>query len=117
MDNQNLNYQNVNNGEQNSYSAQYSQDPLLSQPVMPQKKKISKGETIVSVIISVVVWRLFGLIGAAICYGGYAAVRAITRSTKLQTGAKIALGVLVGLAFVVLLVVYIVVVAVVYANM
>lgn len=124
MDNTNLNYQspdetvNMNDAAQDPLSQPMAgQDPLLTQPAMPQKKKISTGETIAATVGTVVLFKLFGLIGAAICFGGYAAIRAITKSAKLSTGAKVGLSILLGFVFVGLLVGYLVLSVLLVASM
>lgn len=82
------------------------QDPIAaSTGGEPAKKKVS-GSTIAATVVSVIVFYLFGIIGGLICYGGYWAVRAIAKS-KMPLAARIILGILVGLIFFVLLIVFI----------
>lgn len=95
--------------------AENYQDPIATTEGEPEKKKMG-GSTIAATIISIALIKLVGLIGALICYGGYWAVRAIAKS-KMSLGARIALGILVGVAFLVLLVVFILFSAVLVSGM
>ncbi len=81
------------------------QDPIANAEGKPAKKKTT-GTTIAATVVSVIVFILFGAIGGLICYGGYWAVLAIAKS-KMPTGAKVVLATLVGLAFLILLFVFI----------
>lgn len=91
--------ENLNN--QQGQTDAYYYDPLTAQTGQPVKKKTG-GMTIAATAVSVIVFFLFGAIGGLICYGGYWAVLGIAKS-KLPTAAKVILGVVVGLAFVILL--------------
>lgn len=82
------------------------QDPLETANGKPEKKKVG-GSTIAATIISVVLIRLFGILGGLICYGGYWAVYGIAKS-KLPLAARIILCILVAFLFVVLLFAFIV---------
>ena len=82
------------------------QDPLQNAGKEPEKKKMG-GSDWVATILAVVLVRLVGVVGALICFGGYWAVRAIVKS-KMAVGAKVVLGILVGLAFVLLMIVFII---------
>lgn len=93
--------ENLNN-QQGEQSDAYYYDPLTAQTGKPVKNKAGGGLTIAATAVSVIVFFLFGAIGGLICYGGYWAVLAIAKS-KLPTTAKVILGVVVGLAFVILL--------------
>lgn len=90
------------------------QDPIVTSEGKPAKKKMG-GSTIAATIVSVVVFFLFGIIGGLICYGGYWAVYAIAKS-KMPLAAKIILGIIVGLVFVVLLFIFIVFAAALRAS-
>ena len=103
MNEEKMNEGNVNT-QQDPTNAYYY-DPLTAQGGKPVKSK-SRGATIVATIVAAIVFFMFGAIGGLICYGGYWAVLAIAKS-KLPTAAKVILGVVVGLAFVILLVVFI----------
>lgn len=97
MDQENmLNQQN----EQGTY-----QDPLATTGGEPAKKKIS-GSSIGAVVGTVVMMRLFGLIGALICFGGFCAVRAVIKS-KMAVAAKVVISVLLVLVFLGLLIFFI----------
>lgn len=80
-------------------------DPIATQNGGTAKKKISGGD-IAATIVSVALIRIFGIIGALICYGGYWAVRGIAKS-KMPLAARIILGIVVGIVFLVLLVLFI----------
>ena len=82
------------------------QDPLQKAGKEPEKKKMG-GSDWVATILAVVLVRLVGVVGALICFGGYWAVRAIVKS-KMAVGAKVILSILVGLAFVILFIVFII---------
>lgn len=87
------------------------EDPLAAADGgKPAKKSGGSASVIGSTIVSVLVWRLFGLIGGLICYGGFWAVYAIAK-TKLPLAARIVLCILVALGFVFLMLVYILAVA------
>lgn len=81
------------------------EDPLAAAEQMPEQKpekKKGKAAGIWSIIGTVVMYQLFGLIGGLICLGGFAVVTAIIKS-KLPTGAKVVLSVLTIVGFAVLL--------------
>ncbi len=80
-------------------------DPIATQNGETPKKKMGKGD-IAATIISVALIKLFGIIGALICYGGYWAVRGIAKS-KMPLAARIILGIVVALVFVALLILFI----------
>ncbi|MBQ2801951.1 MAG: hypothetical protein IJF03_11275 [Lachnospiraceae bacterium] len=80
-------------------------DPIATQNGETPKKKMGKGD-IAATIVSIALIKLFGIIGALICYGGYWAVRAIAKS-RMPLAARIILGIVVALVFVVLLVLFI----------
>lgn len=103
MNEENMNEGNVNT-QQDPTNAYYY-DPLTAQGGKPVKSK-SKGATAIATVVAVIVFFLFGALGGLICYGGYWAVLAIAKS-KLPTAAKVILGVVVGLAFLILLIVFI----------
>ena len=77
------------------------QDPIATAEQKPEKKQ-STGAVIASTAGTVLLYKLFGIIGAAICFGGFWGIMAIAKS-KLPTAAKVILGVLVGIACIVLL--------------
>lgn len=81
------------------------QDPIATPDGKPAKKKVS-GSTIAATVGAVVLYFLFGIIGAAICYAGYWAVRAIAKS-KMPLAVRVVLGIIVGLIFVILLIAFI----------
>lgn len=81
-------------------------DPLATQNGTKAKKKWGKGD-VVATIVAFLLVKLFGLLGALICYGGYWAVRGIAKS-RLPLAARIILGIVVAVAFVVLLFVLII---------
>lgn len=95
---------------QQEYATENYQDPIAAQNGEKPAKKSGGAAGIGSTIAAVVVWRLFGLIGGLICFGGFWAVYGICKS-KLPLAAKIILSIVVALAFVVLMLVYILVVA------
>jgi len=94
------------------------QDPLASAvqttEVKPDKKK-GKGAGLLSVVGSVILFRLFGVIGGAICIGGFAVVTAIIKS-KMPTVAKVLLSIVTIIGFLVLLFVFIMFSAAVIAQ-
>jgi len=94
------------------------QDPIAAQSTTnaPVKKKVG-GSTIAATIISIVLIRLFGLIGGLICYGGYWAIYAIAKKTKLPLAAKIIISILLGIVFLLLLFVFILFSAMLQASM
>lgn len=96
-------YQDPLAGRQNQMGS--GQGPSQAADAKPEKKKMG-GSDWVATIVTIVLVRLVGVVGALICFGGYWAVRAIVKS-KMSTGMKVLLGVLVGLAFIVLFVVFI----------
>ncbi len=97
------------NGEQ--VTNENYQDPLAAQNgEAPAKKKSGGAAGVGSAIAAVVVWRLFGLIGGLICFGGFWAVYGIAKS-KLPLAARIVLCIVVALAFIALLLGVIVLVA------
>ena len=101
---------------QGNYQSTY-QDPIGNQnTITPVKKKIG-GSTIAATIISIVLIRLFGLIGGLICYGGYWAIYAVAKKTKLPLAAKIIISILLGIVFLVLLFMFIIFSAVIQANL
>lgn len=65
-------------------------------------KKQGTASMIASTAVSVIVWRLFGLVGALICFGGFWAVCAIAKS-RLPIAARIILCILTAVGFLVLL--------------
>lgn len=81
------------------------QDPLQNAGKEPGKKKMRGGDW-VATIVAIVLVRLVGLIGALICFGGYWVVRAIAKS-KMSVGLKVVLSILVAVAFLILLIVFI----------
>lgn len=97
------------NNQQDATSENY-QDPIATPNGEKPAKKSGGAAGIGSTIAAVVVWRLFGLVGGLICFGGFWAVYGIAKS-KLPLAAKIILGIVVGLAFLVLLFVFILVAA------
>lgn len=95
------------------------QDPLANMEQAPAQKPQKKQSTAASILTgvgTVVMWRLFGLIGGLICIGGYAVVAAIIKS-KMSTVAKVILSVVTVLGFLVLLFVFILFSAAVTADM
>ena len=80
------------------------QDPLQGTGKEAGKKKVD-GSGWIATVVTIVLVRLIGLIGALICYGGFWAVRAIIKS-KMAVGAKVILSIVVIVAFLVLLVVF-----------
>lgn len=108
--------QEVQNNQQDAVNNSNYTDPLASGNVVaandgqPAKKKGDTGYAIGSTVAAVVLWRLFGILGALICYGGFWAVRAIIKS-KMSTALKVILSVLIVLGCLVLLVLYILVAA------
>lgn len=103
------NQQNMDNQQNMNY-----QDPLATATgagaAQPEKKKGGTGSVIGSTVAAVLVWRLFGLVGGLICYGGFWGVRAIIKS-KMPVAAKVVLSTLVILGLVILMIVYILFVA------
>lgn len=81
------------------------QDPLNTQNGAPAKKKMS-GSTVAATVVAIALVFCFGVIGGAICYGGYWVVRAIAKS-RMPLVARIILSIVVGLIFLVLLIVFI----------
>ncbi len=71
----------------------------------PEKKK-GNASLIGSTVVSVLVWRLFGVVGGLICFGGFWAVCGIAKS-KLPLTAKIILCILTAVGFLVLLFLFI----------
>ncbi|MDE6016627.1 MAG: hypothetical protein K2H41_13220 [Acetatifactor sp.] len=107
--------QEVQNNQQDAVNNSNYTDPLASGNVVadngqPAKKKGDTGYAIGSTVAAVALWRLFGILGALICYGGFWAVRAIIKS-KMSTALKVLLSVLIVLGCLVLLVLYILVAA------
>ena len=108
--------QEVQNNQQDAVNNGNYTDPLASGNVVaadngqPAKKKGDTGYAIGSTVAAVALWKLLGLIGALICYGGFWAVRAIIKS-KMSTALKVILSVLIVLGCLVLLVLYILVAA------
>ena len=93
-------------------------DPIANAEQMPQQKpekKQGKAAGILSIVGTVVMYRLFGLVGGLICLGGFAAVTAIIKS-KLPTAAKVVLSVLTVVGFVVLLFAFIMLSAAIMAE-
>ncbi len=88
-----------------------------SQTSTPQAdaKKLG-GSDLAATAISIVLVKLLGLIGALICYGGYWAVRALSKS-KLSVAAKVILSIVLSITFFVLMVVYIYAAALLRAQM
>lgn len=82
------------------------QDPLAAAENEKPAKKKAGGSTVAATVVAVIVFFLFGAIGGLICYGGYWAVFAIAKS-KLPVAAKVILGVLVSIVFLVLLIAFI----------
>lgn len=72
----------------------------------PAKKSKGGASVVASSVAAVIVWRLFGLIGGLICYGGFWAVYGIAKS-RLSVAAKIPLCILAALVFLALLFVFI----------
>ncbi len=101
------NQQNMDNQQNMNY-----QDPLATGvgAAQPEKKKGGTGSLVGSTVAAVLVWRLFGLIGGLICYGGFWGVRAIIKS-KMPVAAKVVLSILVILGLLILMFVYILFVA------
>lgn len=97
-----MSQENLNNQEStdNNYV-----DPIATQNGETAKKKMSGGD-IAATVISIVLIKFFGIIGALICYGGYWAVRGIAKS-KMPLAARIILGIVVGLVFLGLLILFI----------
>lgn len=108
--------QEVQNNQQDVVGNSNYTDPLASGSVavaddgQPAKKKGDTGSVIASTVAAVVIWRLFGILGALICYGGFWAVRAVIKS-KMSTALKVILSVLIVLGFLILLFLYILVTA------
>lgn len=71
----------------------------------PEKKKVG-GSTVAATVASIAVVRLFGLLGGLICFGGYWAVYGIAKS-RLPVAARVILCLIVALAFIVLLLAFI----------
>lgn len=99
------NQQNMDNQQNMNY-----EDPLATAAGagegQPEKKKGGTGSLIGSTVAAVLVWRLFGLVGGLICYGGFWGVRAVIKS-KLPVAAKVVLSILLILGLVILMFVYI----------
>ncbi len=102
--NQGGNYQDPLANTQNQGG--FYQDPLQNAGKEPTKKKMGSSDW-VATVLAVVLVRLIGVVGALICFGGYWAVRAIIKS-RMSVGAKVALSILVGLAFVLLFIVFLI---------
>ncbi len=81
------------------------QDPLAAADEKP-KKKSSGASTIVATIVSVIVFRFFGILGGLICFGGYWAVRAVILS-KMPVAAKVILSVVIVFGFLLLMFLFI----------
>ena len=103
---------------ENQTNAENYQDPLANMEQAPAQKPEKKkgGSGVWSIVGTVVMWRLFGLIGGLICLGGFAVVSAIIKS-KMSTAAKVILSVITVLGFLVLLFVFILLSAELTANM
>ncbi len=101
--NQQGNYQDPLAGRQNQMENGHG--PSSAADPKPDKKKMGGSDWIATIVSMLLVW-LVGPVGALICFGGYWAVRSIVKS-KMTTGLKVFLGVIVGLAFFVLLVVFV----------
>lgn len=113
--------QEVQNNQQNAVNNSNYTDPLASTDTVaaaddgqPAKKKGGTGSAIGSTVAAVLVWRLFGLVGALICFGGFWAVRAVIKS-KMSVALKVILSVLIVLGCLILMFVYILAVAAVTA--
>lgn len=91
--------------EQNVQQNGDYQDPLQENGGKPAKKT-GNASVIGSTIVSVIVWRVFGLLGGLICFGGFWAVCGIAKS-KLPLAARIILCILTAIIFLVLLFVFI----------
>ena len=91
-------------------------DPLADGTVnsaddgQPAKKKGGTGSAIGSTVAAVVVWKLLGLVGALICFGGFWAVRAVIKS-KMSTALKVILSILIVLGCLLLMFLYFLAVA------
>lgn len=92
------------------------QDSISTTDGKPADKKVG-GSTIAATIVAVLLFKLFGIIGALICYGGYWAIYAVATKTKLPLAAKIIIGILLGIVFLVLLFLFIILSGVIQANM
>ena len=104
---------------ENQSNVENYQDPLANMeqaPAQKPEKKQSTAASIGSVVGTVVMWRLFGLIGGLICIGGFAVVSAIIKS-KMSTAVKVILSVITVLGFLVLLFVFILLSAELTANL
>lgn len=94
--------------ETNNFNNGYV-DPINNQNGGAAKKKMGKAD-IAATIVAFLLVKLFGFLGALICYGGYWAVRSIAKS-RMPLVARIILGIVVAVAFIVLLVVLILLVS------
>lgn len=92
------------------------QDPISTTEGKPADKKVG-GSTIAATVVSVLLFRFFGIIGALICYGGYWAIYAVATKTKLPLAAKIIIGILLGFVFLAILFLFILLSGVIQANM
>lgn len=77
-------------------------DPIANQNGGTAKKKMGKAD-IAATIVAFLLVKLFGFLGALICYGGYWAVRGIAKS-RMPLVVRIILGIVVAVVFVVLLI-------------
>ncbi len=93
-------------------------DPIATMEQAPEQKPEKKqgaGAGILSVVVSVIVFKFFGIIGGVICFAGFAAVTAIIKS-KMSTALKVVLSVLTVLGFLVLLFAFILLSAAILAE-
>ncbi len=112
--------QEVQNNQQDTVNSGSYTDPLADSTVaasddgQPAKKKGGTGSAIGSTVAAVLVWQLFGLAGALICFGGFWAVRAVIKS-RMSTALKVILSVLIVLGGLLLMFLYILAVAAISA--
>lgn len=81
------------------------QETVANTEAKPEKKQ-STAAAVASTVGGILLYKLFGILGAAICLGGFAGIMAIAKS-KLPTAAKVILGVMVGILCIGLLGVFI----------
>lgn len=78
------------------------QDPIVQQNGTQAKKKVSKA-TVGASIVCLLLVRVFGLLGALICYGGFFAVQAVATNRRMPLAVRIILSVVLALVFIAIL--------------
>ena len=104
--------QEVQNNQQDTVNSGSYTDPLADSTVAASDD--GTGSAIGSTVAAVLVWQLFGLAGALICFGGFWAVRAVIKS-RMSTALKVILSVLIVLGGLLLMFLYILAVAAISA--